>query len=1594
MRWQINSRALILFIIFLLAGVGWGAVDTLNSGDLPYTCTLTGSNFSETLYVNGKISLSSGDAITMTNCHDVVFRGLNYTGDGSYPDTIAYGTGNGDNNNALYGYGIGNYVDSGSVYNIKFEGIVFFHGASTDDCSSNDALFWAGWSDVTFIDCRFYVRGANGNCIDRYSSAYPTWNIKFDSCYIDGKSIGGASRMNYDFAAVKFEDNIHAASTRTSLGLEEGNWNLWFRKCTILSPHAGIAGGGGKVWIDTCTFIVDARNDSSTADNHGSARCTANSFGVDWHEIKGGSRIYGCTFRSGTSYAGCNGAVLMQVAQGTPTDTVEVAYNFADSITRGYDHEYDYMVVSGYRSRWGNRYVHQHHNKWHVMAGDTSLSYMGDACVGVDFYAEDEGNGNGCDGGWNTSNLADSFCIHENNEIKAVLVGNNYDNAIGSGAYGVRFATFESYLYPLVTSDHGVYDDTLRLYASQSNPPTTAKCGIYGFNGITDPDTSISWFSSPGKYFYRWIKSDAYGNRDTTAVDSVTLTSEHLYKWRDAGNVWRYNNITAGRGAYYPLSWYAFRHHQTGFLAEGDTIALIDSGFSGIDPRLIHSPYDGLHDDDSNNVWLDIYKPGVADDSIYINANNGETEYRFKYTLRLYIKGTNGYMVKDQQVKFVSNVHTADTTYDTTNASGYVTQILESYVECENSADTSYSWTAISGDSSMSITLSPNVYDTLIINEIGNVIPKPDTIVGEFIHASSGQIIMNKAGYDHDHPLKYQLDTLVTFRDDWPVSQKLWDYRWNTSCNQSWGGSRSWNYLAGSEYYDNGYMIGATNDYDWDKTSGCISPENYEDRFSFPCSLFIPAYCTRDTAHAWGKIMLPHYRIDSDLDPDTQLVDLNYVIFKSSAFWIGGAGTYYSDYKSQVEEAMDSMANYPHKVFCIWTGTPTSGTEGGSPDSTDRDKALQFAYWLQDTASVDAPDNVLTWSGIYLGLVQQNSGSDYLEYKDEYTNDDLHPNQTGATVAQDSVVNWFDRFFDYLETYYDTTTSPDPALSHTIAELSTSYDNIRVRNDLTEANGANADTLRIYCGNETPIVIVNPSDPVDTGFYSLTDDSTYELWSIAIDTANELTSYSDTIESTTDTIPDTTLTQALICNDTTYNSLLLSVDFTLALTVVDTVIFYISTDTFTTILDSAVYASPTDPETHTFEGLDELTDYQVHCKAWDESTGKTDYSDTLHLVTLEDVGYVCIGFDGDYDEQMNLQTYERSTVFTTTDSGWLDSAGLLMDCVVSDTTYHVRAALFLLEDSSFVDSTEHYLVSSTFDTAWVYFNFVGNALVHASTEYFLTISGDSTVAGHSVNVFRDNNESGWTYYYKAKPEDEQMDAWPSKYTPDGSFANRAIFCQFCYSDTAQSEPEDTASLSISIAFLDTNNTSVRLRVDWNDENTTADSLKFYCDNGDSIILGSFSDPQDTGFYGLTKNTPYDFWAILYDTDSSLTEYSETLTVTTLDLDTTLTQDVSCTDTSYNTLTLATDITVENCTVDSLQFQISTDDFTNIDTFVVVASDDTLYQFTGLTEETEYDMRVVAYADCENDTSATVTVTTESEPEAPASVIYLPFYTKD
>src|SRR3972149_10838846 len=125
------SFLLVVICFLLLTATGRARTTTITS--LPYTASMAGNNYSETLLVAGTNLVSATNGINFIG-HDIV---LNL---GS--DTVTFGTGGGD---GMYGIA---FSGTNPTYNIRIIGGWIIHGVSNDTLTNG-------------VDCVRFVRGAH-----------------------------------------------------------------------------------------------------------------------------------------------------------------------------------------------------------------------------------------------------------------------------------------------------------------------------------------------------------------------------------------------------------------------------------------------------------------------------------------------------------------------------------------------------------------------------------------------------------------------------------------------------------------------------------------------------------------------------------------------------------------------------------------------------------------------------------------------------------------------------------------------------------------------------------------------------------------------------------------------------------------------------------------------------------------------------------------------------------------------------------------------------------------------------------------------------------------------------------------------------------------------------------------------------------------------------------------------------------------------------------------------------------------------------------------------------------------------------------------
>lgn len=526
------TRWLIMFLLLPVAA--WGSHRTITSDSLPYTCNLAGTNYSETLLVSGTISSATSGISFSNSSHYVVLRGVN----GDKSDSLIFGTGNGNSNYGIRFVGsMGDYLpDSGGACRIIVEDLVIRHGATTDAVTGNIGMNFGTGSNVKIDNCNIRVRGNACRCVYR-GSGQPFWGVYFKDCKFENYGISYTDRSQYECGAVTIDwphvmemlDGSDTVRVSKALTDYDSVYTIRLEHCIVSPPCPHVAFAVcGVVQIEACTAWVDARSDSVTAENHANYRSTANASGIDSKLMFSGTVIKKNAFYADSNYAGMNEGMLLQATQ-AHNQAALVCSNYV-SVHRGYDHEWGYMVANGIRTRWGNDNLKIFDNEIYAYAGDTSLSYMGNTCVGIDFYSETEG-----EGAWVNSNQCDSNVDYYNNHIEAILVDNNFTNGVSVGAFAVRCATTNQSSYNWTNAGCSWYGNYLTSSKALYYPGSWYSADHLFNSTVFEGDSielgePLSGISQYVWYFpyYNSSQDTGHAGKDIINFNEETLTSAYF----------------------------------------------------------------------------------------------------------------------------------------------------------------------------------------------------------------------------------------------------------------------------------------------------------------------------------------------------------------------------------------------------------------------------------------------------------------------------------------------------------------------------------------------------------------------------------------------------------------------------------------------------------------------------------------------------------------------------------------------------------------------------------------------------------------------------------------------------------------------------------------------------------------------------------------------------------------------------------------------------------------------------------------------------------------------------------------------------------
>lgn len=387
------SKFLLPVICFLILTVtGWARTTTITS--LPYTASMAGTNYSETLLVAGTNLVSATNGINFIG-HDIV---LNL---GS--DTITFGTGGGD---GMYGIA---FSGTNPTYNIRIIGGWLLHGVTNDTLTNGvDCVRFArGAHDVLIRGTSMKVTGDNAHCIDHDSDGRLAYNVEIDGGHYWSFCRRYSSREYYDGAVV-----------RISFRSPNGSYNIKIHGIRIWTgPGQGIVTAGGwgvdppdcRSQVYSCTVSVDHRNDFylyNQGPNHPVGQSSENAYCIFLSFCAVGSTIHDNVVRSGTNFGGSRG-IFMESSQGSPSNYITI-YNNDVEIHEGPNirvgEEYGSFAFRMRPMEGELRYVRVYNNKF-VAIGDSVASTRAYGYIPIAFRY--------------SNNISNSYITFQNNIFRA-----------------------------------------------------------------------------------------------------------------------------------------------------------------------------------------------------------------------------------------------------------------------------------------------------------------------------------------------------------------------------------------------------------------------------------------------------------------------------------------------------------------------------------------------------------------------------------------------------------------------------------------------------------------------------------------------------------------------------------------------------------------------------------------------------------------------------------------------------------------------------------------------------------------------------------------------------------------------------------------------------------------------------------------------------------------------------------------------------------------------------------------------------------------------------------------------------------------------
>ena len=398
----------ILLIFLLLPALAWGTVTDIGSGDLPYTASQAGSNYSETLTVTGTKITSATNGIYITG-HDIV---LNLG-----TDTLAFAVSDSATGSGTAGYPYDNYgiYIYASAYNIQVIGGVVMSAPSETTASYLTNIKISDAYNVNFYGTKFYMScGYNVHNLWYEGGLY---NVEFNSCTFTDKGTAYTSRCQGDGVSV---------FSYSAINPSVGDYIIKWYNCTWDTVYGGgifISGNNNIPYIiRKNNMTLDCRNDFYTYYDDDICHGTTNNGAVVLLYAGPGTYIDSNYIAAGEDFDGADIGILTEYSVGTAEHPIDISYNDV-FMNAGRDAHYSWMLAKCWKIRWDNKHVHTHHNNFTSYAASGGGAYS-ESTVVIDINSIVSEN-----------SRPDSFIIVEHNTFNAIMK----DAIVGGMVSAVRF---------------------------------------------------------------------------------------------------------------------------------------------------------------------------------------------------------------------------------------------------------------------------------------------------------------------------------------------------------------------------------------------------------------------------------------------------------------------------------------------------------------------------------------------------------------------------------------------------------------------------------------------------------------------------------------------------------------------------------------------------------------------------------------------------------------------------------------------------------------------------------------------------------------------------------------------------------------------------------------------------------------------------------------------------------------------------------------------------------------------------------------------------------------------------------------------------